>query len=341
MSKLPGTIWITWEDHRRTRGLCDYFQVDLRVLSTRRSGIGRYLELVPRTFQTVRAVRPDIVIVQSPSIILALVTVLWRRILGYRVVVDAHNEAVEPFINPSAPFRWLTNFLLRHTDLTIVTNRALADIVISHGGRAAVLPDRIPEAPQSARRSGARNADFTVAVIATFASDEPIHNVLDAAARLRASVRFTITGDSNKLPAKVRESVPDNVTFCGFVSEQAYWALLANVNLVVDLSCIDNCLVCGGYEALSVGTPLLLSNSRASREHFRTAARYTDNSTDSIVAEIEEARGEIDDLRENVVAVRDQLRHEWNDVAERIRCAIISLSQDARRKGGRPVDDKV
>jgi hypothetical protein len=86
---------------------------------------------------------------------------------------------------------------------------------------------------------------------------------------------------------------------------------------------------------------LLLSNSRASREHFRTAARYTDNSTDSIVVEIQKARSEIDGLCENVIAVREQLRQEWNDVAECIRSAILSLGQDAHRKGGRPADDKV
>ena len=341
MNKLPTAIWITWEDHRRTRGLCDYFQMDLHVLGTRRSGLGRYIELVSRTFRTLLTVRPQVVIVQSPSIVLSLVAILWRGWLGYRVVVDAHNEAVEPFINPSAPFRWLTSYLLRHSDLTIVTNRALADIVISNGGRAVVLPDRIPDPPQLGRRTATPNPDFAVAVIATFASDEPVHNILEAASRLHPHVRFTITGNSNKLPAVVRRSAPPNVTFSGFLSEAAYWELLANVSLIVDLSLIDNCLVCGGYEALSVGTPLLVSNSRASRELFRAAARYTDNSTASIVAEIQQARRQIGSLRDNVVSVRDQLNREWLVEAERVRCAVMSLGRNGHRRPDRPVDDKV
>ena len=334
MSTLPGVVWITWEDHRRTRGLCDYFQLELRVLSTRASGLRRYLELIPRTFRTLRTERPHVLIVQSPSLVLALVCLLWRGFMGYKLVVDAHNEGVEPFINPSAPIRWLTNLVLRHADLTIVTNRALADIVVARGGRAVVLPDRVTDPPQLPAPTGAAEPGFNIAVIATFARDEPIENILAAAAQLPADVRFVITGNSSRLPARVRESAPANVSFAGFLSEERYWELLRSAQLVIDLSLIDNCLVCGGYESLSVGTPLLLSNSRAAREHFRTAARFTDNSTASIVAEVTQARLEINSLRANARSVCAQLQQEWPQSALQAGSAIRALDRQADPTAG-------
>src|SRR5688500_14163147 len=100
MTHVSGTsMAITWFWHRRTAELCEGLGVPLTVLETSRRGIARYAELSLRTVRTLHEVRPRVLIVQNPSLILACLAVILRIFFRYRLIVDAHNEAVEPYIN--------------------------------------------------------------------------------------------------------------------------------------------------------------------------------------------------------------------------------------------------
>jgi hypothetical protein len=74
---------------------------------------------------------------------------------------------------------------------------------------------------------------------------------------------------------------------------------------------MDNCLVCGAYEALAVGTPLVLSANAAAIELFSEVARFADNSSASIARAIREARDHAVALRAQAPRVREKLRADW------------------------------
>jgi glycosyltransferase involved in cell wall biosynthesis len=318
-------IAVTWEEHRRTRTICTELALELHVLTTKRRGIRRYLELAPRTARLLFTRKPRVVLVQSPSIVLAFLVIVLRPFTGAKVVIDAHNEAVEPFINPSAPIRWLTYWMLKHADTIIVTNRFLADVVVAHRGRPLVLPDPIPTAPAIAERSRPADVQFRVAVIATFASDEPLDEIF-AAAATTPSCRFYVTGNDKKIPPALRQQAPANVTFTGFLPEEDYWSLIKNSEIVLDLTLIDQCLVCGGYEALAVGTPLLLSNNKASVELFGEAACYTENTRSSIAAALAATCAKLDTLRQASASVRDRIQNGWVTASNQLRERFAALA---------------
>ena len=80
----------------------------------------------------------------TPLLILATLVLAARPFLGrYKVVMDAHNEAVAPFTHAYWPITSLTRHVLRAADVTIVTNAALAEQVRQIGGNPHVLPDRL------------------------------------------------------------------------------------------------------------------------------------------------------------------------------------------------------
>lgn len=141
---MANVIWISWEWHRRTVGISDYLDVQLEVLTSSRWLFLRHLELGLRTLVLVCSRRPKVLIVQNPSIVLTLLAVVLKPICRYRLVVDAHNEAVEPFVHNNPLVRAVARFLLKKADITIVTNQKLAEKVEACGGRPAVLPDRLP-----------------------------------------------------------------------------------------------------------------------------------------------------------------------------------------------------
>src|SRR5690606_19225562 len=134
--------------------------------------------LACRTARLLWQRRPTTLLVQNPSLVLAAWVILLRPIWRYRLLVDAHNETVEPFLNRARWIRILTRWVLRRADLVIVTNEHLGKSVMQAGGRYFVLPDRVPSPPPTAATTLPNG--FNVALIATFADDEPVAEVLQA-----------------------------------------------------------------------------------------------------------------------------------------------------------------
>jgi glycosyltransferase involved in cell wall biosynthesis len=282
--------FLTWIEHRRTREISVRLGFELVEIVTRQRGVRRYAELTLRTMRFLRQRRPKVLVVQSPSIVLAILTVLLRPFFGYVLLFDAHNEAVEPHLHPSAAVRAISRWLVRTAEGTIVTNQPLAERVRDQGGTPLVLTDPIPSAPQVAARP--LEGAFNVVLISTFAGDEPFEAVIAAVRLLPSDVHFYVTGNPNRLAAEVRASVPSNMTLTGFLDEQDYWNLLASSDAIMDLTTMPDCLVCGAYEAIAVDKPIILSDNSASIETFRDFAEFTSNNPRSIAGAVARLRTE-------------------------------------------------
>src|SRR5581483_8453819 len=135
-----------------------------------------------------------------------------------------------------------------------------------------------------------------VLVIATYAKDEPIAQILEAAHAVRDQAEFQFTGNYRKLPPEVITGAPPNVKFLGFLAEGDYWDRMRDAHAVLDLTLMEDCLVCGAYEAVAVGRPLLLSDTRALKEYFRQGAIYSSADPGAIAAAIGRLRAEYDRL---------------------------------------------
>lgn len=324
MSNHSGTtsrgevIAVTWERHRRTQGLAAGLQLPLYELEYRGHRAMRYLQLTLRTMSLLIGARPRTVLVQNPSIVLALVALLLRPVLRYKLIVDAHNEAVQPFIHSRWPVPHIARLLLRRADLTIVTNSTLARAVEAQGGRAFVLPDRLPAVTVSATPKANRNGVFDVMVISTYAPDEPLDAIFAAAAKVGADFQFHVTGNDRKLSAEARARVPANVRLTGFLSEHDYWALMGACDVVLDLTEMPSCLVCGAYEALAFGRPMILSDDPAGRELFADVAVFADTSPDSIASALREVRSGCAILNASMESAKQQFHARWGRLAEEL-----------------------
>ena len=149
---------------------------------------------------------PKLLIVQNPSIVLTALVAILKPIFGYKLVVDAHNEALHPFIHTHALFNWLSRRLIKVSDLTIVTNRYLANDVVTMGGTPFVLPDRVPNLPHHSIRQLSSN--FNIVLVATFEKDEPVDAIFSAVAAFSEKLTLYVTGSEDKLDAELRGSLP-------------------------------------------------------------------------------------------------------------------------------------
>ena len=90
---MNGALALTWFEHRRTKELCAGLGIELVVLASALRGPLRYVALGGRTLALLARRRPQILLVQNPSLILAALAAAVRGVLGYRLIADAHNEA--------------------------------------------------------------------------------------------------------------------------------------------------------------------------------------------------------------------------------------------------------
>jgi glycosyltransferase involved in cell wall biosynthesis len=290
-------IWIDWARNLRTRTLAQRLGIELVEIRVPGSRLLRYLRSATRTVAAIRRARPEIVIATNPSLVLGFLLLLLRRWYGFLLVSDAHYVGVRatrgwPF------FQWLLDFHNSHADLVIVTNDGHASYLHGHGCRAYICPDPLPDL--STRDSVPLSVPAkSVLLVCSFDVDEPYEAVFAAFARLRdKGYQLFVTGNYKRV--RVDPARFPWVHFLGYVPEAEYYSYLRSCSVVLDLTTLEDCLVCGAYEAMAAGKPLVLSRTRALADYFGAAAVLTDNTPDAIVANIEQAHAQRLDLPRRV-----------------------------------------
>lgn len=315
---MPRTdaLWISWQRHRRTDGLVRELGVPLRTLHSASSRWLKHPTFLLRTLGILLDARPRVLFVQNPSWFLTLEAILLKPLLRYTLVVDAHNGGVYPFFRWMERFRWVFPLMLRGADLTIVTNEDLAAVVRAQGGEPWVLPDALPDWEPA---PAPRNAETLITFICTFADDEPVAEVVRAAAQLPPGHRVRITGKLAACPPEVRAAAAPNTEFTDFLSEADFHALLSGSDVIMDLTTFDDCLVCGAYEAVALGVPLILSDSPVNRAYFRRGVVYARNEAADLARAMVEAGERSAELRAEAAVLRTELQSGWRAGLEALR----------------------
>lgn len=313
----PNTaIWISWERHRRSRELARALSVPLHEIVSDKHPYLRSISCSIRTIGLLFRIRPSLVFIQNPSVQLAYIACRLKPLLGYTLVVDRHSNF--HFTDTEhGLFNYLSNYSLRNADLTIVTNEVVGSLVETKGGRAFILQDRLPEllTGPAAHLDGPTR----VVYVCSFHPDEPVEEVLGAARLLGDEFSLYITGRLiGRFECAARRALP-NVTFTGFLAEEAYVALLSSADVVVALTMRENTLLCSAYEGVSLLKPLVLSNQVVLRDYFKKGVVLTENASESIAKSIRIATRERDRLEAELAELVPELRADWESRFERLK----------------------
>ena len=310
-------LWITWESQRRNRELSRRLGVpllELAAVDRIPNPVRKYLSGALWTLKHLMRVAPRRVWCQNPSLALSLLVLVYARIRGAFLVVDAHNAGLFPLEGRVPLLNAVSRLVQRGADLTLVTNGTLAGQVAANGGRPFVLPDPIPHLNGFERERLAGQANLLF--ICTYAMDEPYAEVFEAARGLPPEVRIYVSGNYAKRGIDPSALAP-NIVLTGYLAEEAYLRLLHSVDATIDLTTRENCLVCGAYESMAAGKPMVLSKTRALQTFFSAGAVYTDNSAadirrciEKVLADRERLAAEITHLRQTRMAEWEQRRRE-------------------------------
>jgi glycosyltransferase involved in cell wall biosynthesis len=301
-------IWISWETQRRNYGISKALGFKLFECDIKKSRVIRYLQSICFTIKIILKEKPKIIVVQNPSIVLVVTAIALKAIINFKLVMDAHNSGIIPLDGRIGILLRVSKWIQRRCDIVIVTNLELKKIVSRNFVNAFILPDKIPEERKIHKIN--LNNKFSVAYICTFANDEPYSEVISSASFLNKDVTIYITGNSE---GRLRDSeLPSNIVLTGYLQEDDYWRLLKSVNVVMDLTLREGCLVCGAYEGIAVGQPLILSDTKVNRDYFCKGCAYVAPNAISIKNGIEFVQEYNSFLRKEISDLKSELIIDWN-----------------------------
>jgi len=298
-------IWITWEKQRRNIGISKELGFELFEIIIKKRKLSRYVLSLYRTINIILRNKPEIVVAQNPSMVLAFFVVCLGKVYKYKSVIDSHNSGIYPFDGRCVSLNVLSKIIQKMSDLTIVTNVGLSKIVVENGGRSVVLPDALPLVPYIDKKFEC-NGEFNIAFVCSFGEDEPVDEVFNAVRDSR-NVSIYVTGN----PKKRFDNIPPNVHLLGFIPDEEYWRLINSVEAVMVLTKRDNCIVCGAYESVAAGKPMILSNTNAIVKYFRSGCVYTDPCRDKIKKAIIDLVENIKEKNVEIIMFRDEVSRSW------------------------------
>jgi glycosyltransferase involved in cell wall biosynthesis len=244
------------------------------------------------------------VIVQSPPSFAVLFVALYCKLTNSHYIIDAHSDAFQRSIWTRP--QWLYDRITRAAALTLVTDNYFRTMIEQKGGRARVLRDPVVSVPLVPIQSPEQ---FSVTVVNTFARDEPLEAVLEAAASL-PEVHFSITGKRSRGNPALLQRAPRNVVFTDFLPNEAYFQLLRSSHAVMSLTTRDHTLQCGACEALSLERPIITSEWPLLREYFNRGTVHVDNTSPGIRQGIESLKQDYDRYEAEVIQLRQIRRQE-------------------------------
>jgi glycosyltransferase involved in cell wall biosynthesis len=246
------------------------------------------------------------VFVQSPPSFAPLVVWLYTAIVGGRFLVDAHSGALDTRVwtRPA----WLHRFVARRAAAMIVTNEHHRELISAQGGRAVIIRD-VPTAFDFASPPPVADG-FTIMAVNTFAPDEPVGELVAAAAEL-PDVSFYLTGDPSRPGFVAPPTIPPNVHFTGFLPDDQYFGLMHASDAVLCLTNREHTMQRGACEALSMGVPIVTSDTTLLRSYFRMGTVHVGSDRAAIRSGIETMVADHDRFSTEIRHLQHLQRDEW------------------------------
>lgn len=310
-------IWIGWEKHRRNQSCSRAFSASLYEIDYGGGRLSRYWRSSLKTLAIIRNERADEIYCQNPSIVLTLLCLLVGRVHGTPVIVDAHNAALLPLSGKNPIARWLSKIWIGAAHAVIVTNNNLAQLIEKCSGTPVVLPDPLPSIAVAETHGNSTPVPpdaIKVLFICSWADDEPYREVIEAAALLPDRYSVAISGNYEKVNITAADKGMDAVNLLGYLSDEEFDRVLYESDIILDLTDREDCLLCGAYEAVACGKPMVLSDTRALRQYFGDSAEFTDNSATSIAACIQIVAEDYERFRRNVTQARRRIDKNWDEL---------------------------
>lgn len=296
----------------------DYYRLDRRespaLLNVIKLGVN-FIKTLVKLFSA----KPDVVFTFQAHPFVTAAGFFYKFFSECKVVPDLHTAAYTDYDFFFA--RVLSLFLWKRSDLILVHNEESSEYLKARfpavKKKLFVLEDPLPEFKTEFSEESKSQSTFMKAVFVNrFSADEPVEEFLNAALR-HSEVSFSITGDTRLADFPIDRYERRNIEFTGFIPDEAYVRLLRSADFIVALTTRNMTLLSGGYEALALAKPVIVSDTSTLRNYFGDAALYVGSSSEIGIA-LSRMEADSKRLREKVFQLRQVKQHEWSKKKDRL-----------------------
>jgi len=253
--------------------------------------------------------RPNVVILQLPPTPLLYLGWVYCKLSGATLIADCHNSMIQSFWG-----KWpLVNRMLAAPTRVLVHNEQVLDSARQIGINALVVRDPLPvisHVKGSVEKWGLEEGDY-VLVPWNFAPDEPLEEFAEAA-RLTPHIKYVSTWFVERLSTHLRNKMPDNILFTGFLEADDFNCLFANAGAVLSLTTREGTQPSAASEAIAFEVPLVLSDINIVRKLYKDVPVFVQNTPVSIAKGIETALKNQSVLRKKLAELRVTMNEELN-----------------------------
>ncbi len=316
-------VFVVWDrEGIRATGISKHIGASLYFLSTSKI---RHPTLFIKTIRILIKEKPGIIICQSPPITCAFIAMVYKFVFARSpkptILIDAHTGAI------SRPWsKSISRMIMKRAFATLVINTEQQSYLVQqYKIKTVVLEDPIPDfthvIKSLEKKEGyklVQEAAYNVAVISSFAYDEPLDEVFEVAL-LMPEVYFYLTGDLKNANKKLLNETPNNVILTGFLDYSIYVDLLQKVDVIMDLTTDNTSVVAGAFEAVALEQPLITSNWIPLKRYFKKGTIYTDNSANDIKKAIMISKSKSKELSLEMRQLKTEKIKEWNEKISNLR----------------------
>ncbi len=314
-------VWITWHNAARSRNMAKFLNLELHEIFIHSNPLFRHAGSALWTLWILIKYRPKVVFLQL-SFLLLLFTAIYKMLSFNKVVIvaDCHTKALRRKVDGKLNkiFWPLKKFSFSKVDFSIVSNIGMeADIKNLHSNYF-FIPDKIPE--NKINKIG--NSQKYCVNISSFAVDEPVKEIFDLAELLnKENIKLYWTGKVNENLIKDFNK-PENLVFTGYMTFEEYYDLIGNANCLIALTTESDTLQSGAYEALSVEVPMVITDSKALKNYFDSAALYTNHKPEDLFEKVKYAIENRDRIISEIQSVKRKRNQEYSDLIEELEAQV-------------------
>lgn len=314
--------WIVF--HRRPVSMQSHFGYEIEFLTFAfHNRYWRPLEYLIKSYTTLGLLlrkQPQTIWIQLAPTVLLYVAYLYKLLFNrkLKIIADCHNVV---FRNPWIRLPGVVS-LLNRCDMVLVHNESFKERALAAGMMNKclyVLEDRPATLECLELQQQSRFSHPWVLFPCSFYIDEPIATVL-AAAQLAPDITFVLTGNMNRAKGiHDLNSIPSNVELTGFLPTPEFDMLLCNTDAILALTIFDDVQVCTANEAVGIGKPLVISETKLLKKLFYKGAVYVNSlSPESIAQGCREAIARKNELIQETIELKAERNQRWLSQARKI-----------------------
>lgn len=347
LSELSGAFisWLPFQ--RRSKTLSEALNLELKYFHynwEEKHKLLKCFSYILKFFQTLVylfAKQPQLVFVQlaptPPLYAVALYAILTKA----PYISDCHNT----MIYDGHWIHWpLAKYLLKRSDLVLVHNEEVKQKATYIGIKSFIYMDPPPvihinEDITIVSGIKIKEENYILLPCNMGAVDEPAEEFFKAAQEL-PNIQFILTGYAEKIPTHLRQMAPSNVIYTGYLKEDEFNALYKYADASLVLSTREGTQPSGASEAITLGVPLIVTNSETTRNLYKGTVIFVENVAREIVKGVNEASHNKHVYKQHIYETKKMIASKTNAQYENLLVFISSL-YERKKQAKQVVSDRL